>query len=249
MFAGDNGGFAEYLENAKGDTVKVRAGDGVHFDTAGGDIIAREVLKQLNKLFDLTSWRKQKRRVTAYVALLRAVNVGGRNRLPMAELREALAGGGLDDVSTVLQSGNVLFRSGRRRRPPAKLVRDDDRATSFGLDTASSCARRGARGASPRRTRSSPAARTRDPKTLHVAFLAKAPAKAAARRSTPTARRPMRSSSRPRGVPQLPERLRPLAADARLPRAGARRRGHGAQLAHGAAARRAHLIVSVRPPE
>ena len=33
MFAGDNGGFAEYLENAKGDTVKVRAGDGVHFDT------------------------------------------------------------------------------------------------------------------------------------------------------------------------------------------------------------------------
>ncbi len=60
MFAGDNGGFAEYLQNAKGDTVKVRAGDGVHFDTAGGDLIAREVLKQLNKLFDLTSWRKQK---------------------------------------------------------------------------------------------------------------------------------------------------------------------------------------------
>ena len=58
MFAGGNGGFAEYLENAKGDTVKVRAGDGVHFDRAGGDIIAREVLRQLNKLFDLTSWRK-----------------------------------------------------------------------------------------------------------------------------------------------------------------------------------------------
>ena len=58
MFAGTNGGFAEYLENAKGDTVKVRAGDGVHFEPAGGDIIAREVLKQLNKLFDLTSWRR-----------------------------------------------------------------------------------------------------------------------------------------------------------------------------------------------
>ena len=40
--------------------MKVRAGDGVHFDAAGGDLIAREVLKQLNKLFDLTSWRKQK---------------------------------------------------------------------------------------------------------------------------------------------------------------------------------------------
>jgi hypothetical protein len=59
MFAGDDGGFAEYLENDKGDTVKVRAGDGVHFETAGGDMIAREVLKQLNLRFDLTSWRKQ----------------------------------------------------------------------------------------------------------------------------------------------------------------------------------------------
>jgi uncharacterized protein len=58
MFAGDNGGFTEYLENAKGDTVKVRAGDGVHFDTKGGDMIAREVLKQLNATFDLTSWRR-----------------------------------------------------------------------------------------------------------------------------------------------------------------------------------------------
>ena len=60
MFAGDNGGFTEYLENAKGDTVKVRAGDGVHFDPKGGDLIARQVLKELNELFDLTSWRKQK---------------------------------------------------------------------------------------------------------------------------------------------------------------------------------------------
>ena len=60
MFAGDKGGFTEYLENATGDTVKVRAGDGVHFDTEGGNLIAREVLKQLNELFDLTSWRNKK---------------------------------------------------------------------------------------------------------------------------------------------------------------------------------------------
>jgi hypothetical protein len=58
MFAGDDGGFTEYLQNDKGDTIKVRAGDGIHFDTAGGDMIAREVLKQLNILFDLTSWRR-----------------------------------------------------------------------------------------------------------------------------------------------------------------------------------------------
>jgi hypothetical protein len=60
MFAGDNGGFTEYMENGKGDSIKVRAGDGVHFDVAGGDMIAREVLRQLNTVFDLTSWRKQK---------------------------------------------------------------------------------------------------------------------------------------------------------------------------------------------
>ncbi len=58
MFAGNNGGFTEFLENAKGDTIKVRAGDGVHFDTEGGNLIAREVLKQLNATFDLTSWRR-----------------------------------------------------------------------------------------------------------------------------------------------------------------------------------------------
>lgn len=60
MFAGDSGTFVEYLENATGDTIKVRAGDGVHFDTAGGDLIARQVLKELNRRFDLTSWRRSK---------------------------------------------------------------------------------------------------------------------------------------------------------------------------------------------
>ena len=51
------GGYAEYLPNASGDLVKVRANDGVHFEPAGGDIIARLVLKELNEHFDLTSWR------------------------------------------------------------------------------------------------------------------------------------------------------------------------------------------------
>ena len=46
MFASDSGGFTEYLPNANGGSVKVRAGDGVHFDTAGGDMIARAVLKR-----------------------------------------------------------------------------------------------------------------------------------------------------------------------------------------------------------
>jgi uncharacterized protein (DUF1697 family) len=44
-----------------------------------------------------------------HVALLRAVNVGGRNRVAMAELRELLEGLGYGGVRTHLQSGNAVF--------------------------------------------------------------------------------------------------------------------------------------------
>jgi hypothetical protein len=59
MFAGDDGGFAQYLADGSGQLRKVRADDGVHFEREGGDMIARVVLKALNKQFDLTSWRKK----------------------------------------------------------------------------------------------------------------------------------------------------------------------------------------------
>jgi uncharacterized protein (DUF1697 family) len=49
--------------------------------------------------------------MTTYVALLRGINVGGKNKVAMADLREFLAGLGLDDAKTLLQSGNVVFRS------------------------------------------------------------------------------------------------------------------------------------------
>lgn len=44
-----------------------------------------------------------------HVALLRAVNVGGRNRIAMADLRELLEGLGYGEVRTHLQSGNAVF--------------------------------------------------------------------------------------------------------------------------------------------
>jgi uncharacterized protein (DUF1697 family) len=46
-----------------------------------------------------------------YIALLRAVNLGGATRVSMASLRDRLAQSGLEDVRTILQSGNVVFRS------------------------------------------------------------------------------------------------------------------------------------------
>ncbi len=44
-----------------------------------------------------------------YVGLLRAVNLGATRKVPMAELRELMADLGFEDVSTLLQSGNVVF--------------------------------------------------------------------------------------------------------------------------------------------
>ncbi len=45
----------------------------------------------------------------AYVALLRGVNVGGANRVPMQRLRALFVEAGARDVETLLQSGNVVF--------------------------------------------------------------------------------------------------------------------------------------------
>lgn len=47
----------------------------------------------------------------SYVALLRAVNVGGTGKLPMAELRRMCEGLGFQRVATYIQSGNVVFQS------------------------------------------------------------------------------------------------------------------------------------------
>ncbi len=49
-----------------------------------------------------------------YVALLRGVNVGKAKRVPMAELRDVLAGLGCTDVTTLLNSGNAVFKSAAR---------------------------------------------------------------------------------------------------------------------------------------
>ncbi|MHB8814671.1 MAG: DUF1697 domain-containing protein [Steroidobacteraceae bacterium] len=48
---------------------------------------------------------------TAWLALLRGVNVVGKNKVPMKTLASALETAGFESVRTYIQSGNVLFRS------------------------------------------------------------------------------------------------------------------------------------------
>ncbi len=58
LLAGPDGGYAEYLTRPGGGQVKVRAPDGVHFEPAGGDIVADEVLEALGRTYDFTSWKR-----------------------------------------------------------------------------------------------------------------------------------------------------------------------------------------------
>jgi uncharacterized protein (DUF1697 family) len=48
--------------------------------------------------------------MTFYIGLLRGINVGGNKMIAMADLREMVAALGFTDVTTLLQSGNVVFR-------------------------------------------------------------------------------------------------------------------------------------------
>ena len=59
--------------------------------------------------------------MSTYVALLRAVNVGG-TKLPMADLRTLLEGLGLTDVRTYLQSGNAVFEADEGAGTPTELA-------------------------------------------------------------------------------------------------------------------------------
>jgi uncharacterized protein (DUF1697 family) len=47
----------------------------------------------------------------SYLVLLRGINVGGKNKLPMADLRAFLEGFGLEEVRTYIQSGNAIVQS------------------------------------------------------------------------------------------------------------------------------------------
>ncbi len=52
-----------------------------------------------------------------YVALLRGINVGGKNLIRMADLKACFEAQGFRDVATFIQSGNVLFASDDSGRP------------------------------------------------------------------------------------------------------------------------------------
>jgi len=67
-----------------------------------------------------------------YVALVRGINVGGKNLIRMGDLKECLERNGYESVATYIQSGNVIFESGTR--DTAKLTRALEAALAASFD-------------------------------------------------------------------------------------------------------------------
>ena len=106
--------------------------------------------------------------MNVWIALLRGVNVGGHNKLPMAEFRAVLSSLGLQEVATYIQSGNAVFRSPETGLDIAEMI---SRAVSDGFGFAPDVfvlSREDLRAAisqNPYPQASS------DPKTLHLFFV------------------------------------------------------------------------------
>jgi uncharacterized protein (DUF1697 family) len=60
--------------------------------------------------------------MAAFIALLRAVNVGGTGKLPMSDLKEICEASGLAGVRTYIASGNVVFTSGKSEAAVKKAL-------------------------------------------------------------------------------------------------------------------------------
>ena len=72
--------------------------------------------------------------MNTYVLLIRGVNVGGKNKIPMAGLIKCLKELGFSDVSTYIASGNVVLRS-NKRPGEIKAQIEDALPRNFKLDS------------------------------------------------------------------------------------------------------------------
>ena len=106
--------------------------------------------------------------MTMYVALLRGVNVGGHNKLPMAALRSLADGCGFTEVRTYIQSGNVVFSS-RLGAAKVGVKLHDAILAECGIDTR--VVLRTAADLATVVVKNSFLARGVDERLLHVAFL------------------------------------------------------------------------------
>ena len=107
-----------------------------------------------------------------YVALLRGINVGGKNKLPMADLRDIFAAAGCEAVKTYIQSGNAVFEASRDLAERVPAIVTEAIRRRFGYETAVVVRS----GEELRQVAaSSPFDTSGDPRFLQVAFLGDTP--------------------------------------------------------------------------
>jgi uncharacterized protein (DUF1697 family) len=115
--------------------------------------------------------------LTTYVALLRGINLGSLNKVPMKELRAVFEDMGHEGVRTYLQSGNVVFDA--RSSSPKKLAAKIEDAVFEAFDVKSSVILRTSRELQ-RAAQANPfQMEGAKPSSLQVMFLADRPASAA----------------------------------------------------------------------
>ena len=73
--------------------------------------------------------------MTIYVALLRGINVGGHKQVAMADLRDLLTQVGFVDARSLLQSGNLVFRSDARTGSGLERLLETETENRLGLRT------------------------------------------------------------------------------------------------------------------
>ncbi len=111
--------------------------------------------------------------MATYIALLRSVNVSGHGRLSMAEVRRSFLSLGHTDVSTYIQTGNVLFRS--RRTSLAALAGEIERQLERDFGSSPAVILRTVADLSRTVATSPFATQGADPSRHHVTFLAERP--------------------------------------------------------------------------
>ncbi len=110
--------------------------------------------------------------LTTYVALLRGINLGARNKVSMSDLRALFESLGAEDVETYVQSGNVVFRSGD---DPATLTDAIQKRISSDLGLSVSVLVRTRQELAKAFAANPFANDNREPTNLHVTFLAAKP--------------------------------------------------------------------------
>jgi uncharacterized protein (DUF1697 family) len=73
--------------------------------------------------------------MTTHIALLRGVNVGGKTKVAMADLRAMLADLGFGDPRSLLQSGNLVFRSDKLTGADLERLLEAETEKRLGLKT------------------------------------------------------------------------------------------------------------------